>query len=194
MRKVSFFCCDTKTQNIQKLKISTDFGQQCHHPPTFSQKKKKMGIFTGGWLLSPKWYMDTPAVPRESDLLYTNFLPNFPPNNIPFSKEKHPILVKLGAFYSILPKIHPIYVIWDPSSQIQPPIAIPNFGKKCPKRQAHIRIPASQCENPPGIFIPLVLAWVMTACFVSHSRLTYIWRNVNISSIFYFFFKISFNI
>ena len=38
-----------------------------------------------------------------------------------------------------------------------------------------------------GIFIPLeVLAWVMTACWVLCSRLTYFWRNMNISSIFYF--------
>ena len=31
-----------------------------------------------------------------------------------------------------------------------------------------------------------VLAWVMTACRVLSSRLTYFWRNMNISSIFYF--------
>ena len=38
-----------------------------------------------------------------------------------------------------------------------------------------------------GIFIPLeVLAWVMTACRVLHSRLTYFWRYMTISSIFYF--------
>ena len=38
-----------------------------------------------------------------------------------------------------------------------------------------------------GIFIPLeVLVWVMTVCWVLHSRLIYFWRNMNISSIFYF--------
>ena len=38
-----------------------------------------------------------------------------------------------------------------------------------------------------GIFIPLdVLAWVKTTCQVLHSRLTYFWRNMNISNIFYF--------
>ena len=38
-----------------------------------------------------------------------------------------------------------------------------------------------------GIFIPLeVFAWVKTACPVIRSRLTYFWRNTNISSIFYF--------
>ena len=103
----------------------------------------------GGGVLSPKSYVDVPAGPRKSDYLYINFLPNFPPISIPFLKEKHPILIKLGAFYNNLPKILPIYVIWAPSSLMKtPPIAIPNFAKKCPKRQAHIRIPC-QCENPP---------------------------------------------
>ena len=38
-----------------------------------------------------------------------------------------------------------------------------------------------------GIFIPLeVLAWVMTACRVLRFRLTFFWRYMNISSIFYF--------
>ena len=77
------------------------------------------------------------------------FCQNFPPISIPFSEKKHPIWIKLGAFYNNLPKIHPIYVIWAPSSLMEnPPIAIPNFAKRCPKRQAHIRIPC-QCENPP---------------------------------------------
>ena len=65
----------------------------------------------GGGLLSPKSYVDVPARCWKSDFLYTNFLPNFPPISIPFSKEKHPILTKLGAFDKNLPKIHPIYVI-----------------------------------------------------------------------------------
>ena len=38
-----------------------------------------------------------------------------------------------------------------------------------------------------GIFVPLeALAWVMTAYRVSCSRLTYFWRHMNISTIFYF--------
>ena len=38
-----------------------------------------------------------------------------------------------------------------------------------------------------GIFISLkVLAWLMTACWVSRSRFTYFWRNMNISMTFYF--------
>ena len=41
-----------------------------------------------------------------------------------------------------------------------------------------------------GIFLPLeALAWVMTVCRVLRSRLTYFWRNENISLIFYFFLK-----
>ena len=64
--------------------------------------------FPGGGVLSPKSYVDVPAGPRKSDYLYSNFLPNFPPISIPFSKEKHPILIKLGAFYNNLPKIHTI--------------------------------------------------------------------------------------
>ena len=31
-----------------------------------------------------------------------------------------------------------------------------------------------------------MLAWVLTVCWVLRSRLTYFWRNMNISSIFYF--------
>ena len=100
-----------------------------------------------GGLLPPKSYVDVPARRRKSDFLYTNFLPNFPPISIPFL-QKHPILTKLGAYYNDLPKIHLIYVIWAPSSLMNPPIAIPNFAKKRPKRQAHIRIPC-QCKNPP---------------------------------------------
>ena len=100
---------------------------------------------TGGRVLSPKSYMDVPAGPWKSDFLYTTFLPNFPPTRIPFLKGKHPILTKLGAFYNNLPKIHPIYVIWAPSSLMKPS---DHYTKFCSKRQAHTRIPC-QCENPP---------------------------------------------
>ena len=42
-------------------------------------------------------------------------------------------------------------------------------------------------QKKVGIFIPLeVLVWVKTACRVLRSRLTSFWRNMNISSIFYF--------
>ena len=39
-----------------------------------------------------------------------------------------------------------------------------------------------------------MLAWVMTACWVLRSRLTYFWRNKNISSILYFSKSTSINI
>ena len=104
---------------------------------------------TGG-VLSPNLYVDVPAGPRKSDFLYTHFLPNFPPISIPFSKEKHPILTKLDAFYNNLPKIHPIYVIWAPLSLMKPPNRYTKFHEKSHKRQAHIRI-LCQCENPPRL-------------------------------------------
>ena len=64
------------------------------------------------WVLSPKLYVDVPAGPWKFGFLHINFLHNYPPISIPFSKEKHPILFKLGAFYHNLLQIHPIYVIW----------------------------------------------------------------------------------
>ena len=48
---------------------------------------KTLSFSGGGGLLSPKTYVDVPAEPQKSDYLYTNFLPNFPPISIPFSKE-----------------------------------------------------------------------------------------------------------
>ena len=101
-------------------------------------------------LLSPKLYVDVPAGPRKSDFFFTNFLPNFPPITIPFLKEKHLILTQLGVFYNNLPKIHPIYAIWAPSSWMKTPRSLPNFAKKRPTRQTHVRIPC-QCENPPAL-------------------------------------------
>ena len=48
--------------------------------------------------------MNVHARPQKPGFLYTNFLHDFPPTSIPFLKEKHPILTKLGAFYNNLPK------------------------------------------------------------------------------------------
>ena len=128
-------------------------------------------------LLSPKSYVDVPDRPWKSDFLYTNFLPNFPPISLPFSKEKHPILTKLSAFYNNLPKKHPIYVIW---AHIwlwsKPPIAIPNFAKKRPKRQAHIQLYVYHVNviNPsPGI-LHKPTTWAAVA--PSHSSLAFILR------------------
>ena len=90
----------------------------------------------GGGVLSPKSYVDVPAGPRKSDCLYTNFLPNFPPISIPFSKEKHPILIKLGAFYNNLPKIHPIFNLNLGSfvSDENPPDRYTKFREKVPQK------------------------------------------------------------
>ena len=102
-----------------------------------------------GGVLSPKSYVDVPAGPRKSDYLYTNFLPNFPPISIPFSKEKHPIWIKLGAFYNNLPKIHPIYVIWAPSSLMKPPDRYTKFREKVPQKAGTYTYTMSMWEPPP---------------------------------------------
>ena len=94
----------------------------------------KQGMQRARGLLSPKLYMDVPAGRQKSDFLYTNFVPNFPPISIPFLKEKHPILTKLGAFYNNLPKIHSIYVIWAPSSLMKTPDGYTKFHKIVPQK------------------------------------------------------------
>ena len=98
-------------------------------------------------LLSPKSYVDVPAGPRKSDYLYTNFLPNFPPISIPFSKA--PNLTKLGAFYNNLPQIHPIYVIWAPSSLMKTPDRSTKFREKVPQKAGTYTYTMSLWE-PPG--------------------------------------------
>ena len=102
-----------------------------------------------GGLLSPKSYVDVPAGPRKSDFLYTNFLPNFPPINIPFLKEKHPILTKLDAFYNNLPKIHPIYVTWAPSSLMKTPQSLYQISRKSTPKGRHIYVYHVNVRNPP---------------------------------------------
>ena len=92
--------------------------------------------------------MDVPARPQKSDFLYTKFLPNIPLISMPFSIEKHPILNKLGVFYNNLPKNTPnLYNLGSFVSDENLLIVIPNFVKKRPKREAHIRI-SRQCKTP----------------------------------------------
>ena len=105
----------------------------------------------GVGLLSPKPYVDVPAGPRKSDFLNTNFLSNFPPISIPFSKEMHPILTKLGAFYNNLPKIHPIYVIWAPSSLMKTPRSIYLISRKSAPKGSHIYVYHVNVRTPPGL-------------------------------------------
>ena len=77
------------------------------------------------------------------------FFAKFPTHQYTIFERKAPNLIKLGAFYNNLPKIHPIYVIWVPLSLMKTPRSLYQISrKKCPKRQAHVRIPC-QCENPP---------------------------------------------
>ena len=87
--------------------------------------------------------------PRKSDYLYTNFFPNFPPISIPFSKEKHPIWIKLGAFYNNLPKIHPIYVIWAPSSLMKTPRSLYQISRKSAPKGRHIYVYHVNVRTPP---------------------------------------------
>ena len=94
--------------------------------------------------------MDVPAGPRKSDYLYTNFLPNFPLISIPFSEEKHPIWIKLGAFYNNLPKIHPIYVIWAPSSLMKTPRSLYQISRKGAPKGRHIYVYHVNVRTPPG--------------------------------------------
>ena len=68
----------------------------------------------GGWLLSPKSYVDVLTGPQKPDFLYTRFCQISQSSVHHFLKENLPILSKLGAFYHNLPKINPIYVIWAP--------------------------------------------------------------------------------
>ena len=92
------------------------------------------------------------GLPQETqfDFLYTNFSHNYPPISIPFLKEKHPILLKLGAFYHNLLKIHPIHVILGSFiSDENPPIA--KFCEIAPQKAGtYIRIPC-QFENPSRV-------------------------------------------
>ena len=92
-----------------------------------------------------KLYVDVPVRRQKSDFLYTNFLLNFPPFSTLFSKEKHPILTKLGAFYNNLPKIHPIYVIWAPSTLMKTPDRYTKFREKAPPSEV---VRASQGCHP----------------------------------------------
>ena len=94
--------------------------------------------------------MDVPAGPRKSDYLYTNFFAKFPPISIPFSKEKHPIWIKLGAFYNNLPKIHPIYVIWAPSSLMKTPRSVYQISRKGAPKGRHIYVYHVNVRTPPG--------------------------------------------
>ena len=135
--------------------------------------------------LSPKSYVDVPAGPQKSDYLYTNFWPNFPPISIPFLKEKHPILIKLGAFYNNLPKIHPIYVIWAPSSLMKTPRSLYQISRKSAPKGRHIyTYTMSMWEPPPPgcnvedpAFIHNCLILILAICFKITFYMLELYRN-----------------
>ena len=68
-----------------------------------------------------------------------------------FSKEKHPILTKLGALYNNLPKIHPIYVIWAPSAPINPPPSLYQISRKSALKGRHIYVYHVNMWTPPRV-------------------------------------------
>ena len=61
-------------------------------------------------------YVDLHAKPVSLNTFFTQL----PTVSIPILREKHQILLKLGAFYHNLLKIHQIHVIWAPSSPMKP--------------------------------------------------------------------------
>ena len=93
----------------------------------------------GEGYFSPKLYVDVPAGPRKSDFLYTTFMPNFSPISIPFLKEKHPILTKLGALLQELAQNTPNLCNLGSSISDDPPLLYQISQKSAPKgRQVYI--------------------------------------------------------
>ena len=124
----------------------------CEHTPVQTKCELSVGLVHAepGGVTFTKIVHGCACRPRKSDFLYTSFTPNFPPISIPFSKEKHQILTKLGAFYNNLPKIHQpnLHNLDSFVSDENPSIGIPNFAKKCTKRQAHNTYTMSMWEPP----------------------------------------------
>ena len=102
----------------------------------------------GRGVLLPKSYVDVPAEPQKFEFFHTSFLPNYPPISIPFSIEKHPILSRLHAFYNNLLKIHPIFLIWAPSSLIKTQQSLYQISQKSTSKGTY-HIPC-QCKTHAG--------------------------------------------
>ena len=79
--------------------------------------------------------MDVPAGLQYFDFHYTCFLSSFTTHQYTNFIKKHPILLKLGAFYGCLLKLHPIYVNQAPSPVIKKPRSLlyQNLQKSAPK-------------------------------------------------------------
>ena len=101
-------------------------------------------------VLSLKFYMNVPTGPPKLDFLYINFSHNYPPIGIPFLKEKHPFLLKLGAFYHNLPKINPIYVIWALSSLMKTNWSLYQILRNSTPKGRYIHVYHVNVRNPPG--------------------------------------------
>ena len=56
---------------------------------------------------------------------------------------------KLGAFYNNLPKIHPIYVIWAPSSLMKTPRSLYQISRKGAPKGRHIYVYHVNVRTPP---------------------------------------------
>ena len=98
-------------------------------------------------------YVDVAAGLQNFDFHCTYFCCHLPPISIPISYKKHPILLKLDAFYSNLLKIHPIYVNSAPSSVMKIPDLLTEIHEKCPKGRhiyiyhVNVRPPWAWCKK-----------------------------------------------
>ena len=124
-----------------------------------------------GGLLSPKSYVDVPARPRKPDYLYTIFCLISHPSVYHFRK-KAPNLNKLGAFYNNLPQIHPIYVIWAPSSLMKTPQSLYQISRKSAPKGRHIYVYHVNMR-PPGP-VPNAAAQPPWACPVRPSTVFFL--------------------
>ena len=64
----------------------------------------------------------------------------FPTNPYTISERKAPNFDKLGAFYNNLPKIHPVYVIWAPSSLMKTLWSLYQISWKSAPKGRHIYV------------------------------------------------------
>ena len=94
-------------------------------------------------------YVDVPADLQNFDFRYILFCPNLTPINIPILYKKYSILLKLGAFYHHLLKIHPIYVNWVPSSGMKTPDHYTKIRKKSTPKGRHIYVYHVNVSIPP---------------------------------------------
>ena len=96
---------------------------------------------TPGGLLTSKSYVDVPAEPRVKNLTFS--IPIFCPITLPsvyLFDRKIPNFAQIGCFLQCFAQNTPnfFFSLGSFVSDENPPITIPNFVKKHPKRQAHI--------------------------------------------------------